>query len=58
MRDLVSGLIGIFLLLGYLGVLAWWIKSVPLTIIIVSSLLVMLYDFSQTVRQGDNGAPR
>jgi hypothetical protein len=30
---------------------------VPLTVIIVGSLLVMLYDFVQTMRHGEDGAP-
>jgi len=43
------------LLLVFLGILIWWIKSVPLTVIVVGSLLVMLYDFVQTMRHGENG---
>jgi hypothetical protein len=57
MRDIVTGVIGIILLVGFLGILVWWIKSVPLTVIIVGSLLVMLYDFVQTMRHGEGGAP-
>ena len=58
MRDIVNGIIGIVLLFAFLGVLIWWIKSVPLTVIVVCSLLVMLYEFVQTLRHGEDGAPR
>ena len=56
MRDLVTGIIGIALLFAFLGILVFWIKSVPLTIIVVCSLLVMLYDFVMTMREGENGS--
>ena len=58
MRDIVNGTIGVILLLAFLGILMWWIKSIPLTVIIVSSLAVMLYEFVQTMRHGENGSPR
>ncbi len=58
MRDIVTGVVGIVLLVAFLGVLVWWIKSVPLTVIVVCSLLVMLYDFVKTMRHGEDGAPR
>ena len=58
MREIVNGIIGIVLLFAFLGVLIWWIKSVPLTVIVVGSLLVMLYEFVQTMRYGEDGAPR
>jgi hypothetical protein len=50
---LVTGLIGIAMLLGFLGFLVWWIKEVPFTIIVVVVLLLLLYDFVQTLRSGD-----
>ena len=58
MREIVNGIIGIVLLFAFLGLLIWWIKSVPLTVIVACSLLVMLYDFVQTMRHGEDGAPR
>ena len=58
MRDIVTGVIGVILLFGFLGILIWWIKSIPLTIIVVLSVQVMLYDFVQTMRHGEDGAPR
>jgi hypothetical protein len=53
---LVTGIVGIAMLLAFLGTLVWWIKALPLTIIVVAVVLMLLYDFVQTLRSGD-GAP-
>ncbi len=55
---LVTGLVGIAMLLAFLGILVWWIRALPLTIIIVGVVLMLLYDFVQTLRYGDRGAGR
>ena len=55
---LVTGIIGIALLVVFLGILVWWIKALPLTIIIVVVVLLLVYDFVQTLRHGENGAGR
>ena len=55
---LITGIVGIALLLAFLGILAWWIKEVPFTIIIVGVVLLLLYDFVQTLRYGENGTRR
>jgi hypothetical protein len=52
---LVSGLIGIAMLLAFLGIMAWWIKALPLTLIVVIVVGLLLYDFVQTLRPGRNG---
>ncbi len=58
MLTLVTGLIGIAMLVVFLGILVWWIKALPLAIIVGAVVLLMLYDFVWTVRSGDNGAGR
>ncbi len=58
MMMLVTGVVGIAMLLGFLGTLVWWIKSLPLTIIVVVVVLLLVYDFVQTLRYGENGAGR
>ncbi|MGH7321127.1 MAG: hypothetical protein ACRELA_16070 [Candidatus Rokuibacteriota bacterium] len=55
---LVTGIVGIVMLLVFLGILLWWIKALPLTIIVVAVVLMLLYDFVQTLRYGDTGAER
>jgi membrane protein implicated in regulation of membrane protease activity len=58
MMTLVTGIIGIAMLLVFLGILAWWIKALPFTIIVAVVVLMLLYDFIQTVRHGNSGGGR
>lgn len=51
----VTGLIGIALLVVFLGFLVWWIKALPFTIIVVAVVLLVLYDFVRTLRYGEDG---
>jgi hypothetical protein len=55
---LVTGIVGIAMLVVFLGLLVWWIKALPLTIIVVVVVLLLIYDFVQTLRSGENGAGR
>ena len=55
---LVTGLVGIAMLVVFLGFLVWWIKELPLTIIAVAVVLLLLYDFVRTLRHGDSGTGR
>jgi hypothetical protein len=55
---LVTGIIGIAILAGFLGILVWWIKALPFTIIVVAVVLMLLWDFVQTVRSGNGAAGR
>lgn len=56
MMNLVTGIIGIAMVLTFLGVLLWWIRELPLIIITVGVMALLLYDFIQTLRYGNNGA--
>ena len=58
MMMLVTGIVGIAMLVAFLGFLVWWIKDLPFTIIVVVVVLLMLYDFVRTLRYGENGAGR
>ena len=51
---LITGIIGIAMLATFLGIMLWWVKALPLIIIILFVFVLMLYDFVQTVRFGDN----
>ena len=55
---LVTGIVGIAMLMVFLGILVWWIKALPLTIIVVAVILLLIYDFVRTLRYGENGAGR
>lgn len=55
---LISGVIGIALVFTFLGILLWWIKALPLIVITVVVMLMLLYDFVQTLRYGESGPGR
>lgn len=55
---LVTGIVGIAMVVAFLGFLVWWIRALPFTIIVVGVMLMLLYDFVQTLRAGDNGRRR
>ena len=56
MMTLVTGIVGIAMLVTFLGFLVWWIRDLPFTIIVVVVVLMLLYDFVRTLRYGDEGA--
>jgi hypothetical protein len=56
--NLITGVIGIALLATFLGILLWWIKAVPLVVIMALVFLLLIYDFLRTLRYGENGARR
>jgi hypothetical protein len=49
--NVITGIIGIAMLLAFLGVLPWWIKAVPLITIVVAVVALLVYDFLQMLRQ-------
>lgn len=55
---LITGIVGIAMLVTFLGILAWWIRETPFIIIVVAVVLMLLYDFVATLRSGENGAGR
>jgi hypothetical protein len=52
---LVTGIVGIAMLVVFLGIMVWWVKAPPLIIIIVGVVLLLAYDFVQTLRYGEGG---
>jgi hypothetical protein len=55
---LITGLIGLAMLMTFLGIMLWWIKALPLIIIVATVLALVIYDFVMTVRYGDDYAAR
>ncbi len=55
---LITGIIGLAMLVAFLGILLWWIKAPSLTLVVVAVLVLQIWDFVQTVRSGDNRAGR
>jgi hypothetical protein len=54
----ITGIIGIALLAAFLGIMLWWVPATPLIIIVAGVMLLLLYDFVQTLRFGENGTRR
>jgi len=50
--QLISGVIGIGMLVAFLGFMLVWVPAVPLIVIVVLSLALLLYDFVQELRHG------
>jgi hypothetical protein len=55
---LIAGVIGISMLAVFLGIMLWWVKALPLIIIVVVVLALLVYDFVQTLRFGESGPGR
>jgi hypothetical protein len=54
---LITGLIGLAGVMAFLGFMLVWVPAPPLIIIVVGVMLLLVYDFVQTVRFGDSGPP-
>jgi hypothetical protein len=52
--NLVTGIIGIAMVGTFLGIMIWWVKAVPLIVIVVFVLLLLVYDFVLSMRVGNN----
>jgi hypothetical protein len=55
---LITGIIGIALLMTFLGIMLWWVPAPPLIIIVVSVVALLVYDFVQTLIDRENGGGR
>lgn len=54
MTNLITGVIGILLVSVFLGIMLWWVKALPITIIIAIVMLLLVYDFVQSLRANGN----
>jgi hypothetical protein len=54
MTNLVTGVIGILLVVIFLGIMLWWIKALPIIIIVSVVMLMLLYDFIHSLRANNN----
>ena len=55
---MITGLIGIAMLAAFLGIMVWWVKALPLIIIVVGVLALLIYDFVQALRAASKAATR
>lgn len=56
--NVIAGVIGISMLGTFLGIMLWWVKAPPLIIIVVVVMALLIYDFVQTMRFGENSPRR
>jgi hypothetical protein len=54
----ITGIIGIAMVIAFLGIMLWWVPAPPLIIIVVVVMALLIYDFVQTLRYGENGDRR
>jgi hypothetical protein len=54
----ITGLVAVVLLGTFLGIMLWWVKALPLIVIVLIVFALLLYDLVQTARYGENGAGR
>jgi hypothetical protein len=58
MMTFISGVLGIAMLATFLGIMLFWVPAPPLIIIVVCVMLLLIWDFIQTLRYGEKGPPR
>jgi hypothetical protein len=52
---LVTGIIGISMLLAFVGIMVWWVRALPLIIIFAVCIALLVYDFIRTLLYGEEG---
>jgi hypothetical protein len=55
MTNFITGVIGISLVLAFLGLMLVWVPAPPLIAIVAFTMLLLLIDFVQSLRSGGNG---
>jgi hypothetical protein len=58
MTNLITGIIGLALVMTFLGFMVIWVKAIPLIIIVVGVMILAVIDFVQSLREAANGARR
>ncbi len=56
--NVIAGVIGISGLGVFLGIMLWWVQAPPLIIIVAVCSALLIWDFIQTLRYGENAPPR
>ena len=55
MMTFIAGVIGIAMVMAFLGVMVVWVPAPPLIIIVVFVMALLVWDFIQTLRYGEKG---
>jgi hypothetical protein len=56
MTNLVTGLIGLLLVMAFLGIMLAWVPAIPLMVIVVVVMGLLVCDFIASLRNGSGGA--
>lgn len=51
----ITGIIGIAMLIAFLGIMLWWVPAPPLIVIVVCVVALLVYDFFTTLRDESGG---
>jgi Flp pilus assembly protein TadB len=54
-QNLVTGIFGILLVVGFLAIYVAWVKAIPIIVIMVVVLGLAIYDFVLTMREARKG---
>lgn len=57
MTNLITGMIGLGLVMTFLGIMVVWVKAIPLIVIVVGVMALAVIDFVQSLR-APNGMRR
>ena len=57
MTNLITGIIGLGLVMTFLGIVLAWVKAIPLIVIVVGVMILAVIDFVKSLRAA-NGARR
>jgi hypothetical protein len=58
MTNLITGIIALAMVMTFLGIMVWWVKALPLIIIIVGVMTMAVIDFVQSVLAKENSVNR
>lgn len=53
MTNLITGIIGITLVISFLTFMLVWVPAPPLIIIVIAVMVMLIVDFVQSVRSGN-----
>ena len=55
MTNLITGILGIAMVVSFLAVMLIWVPAPPLIAIVVLVMAMLVYDFAKSFRSGGNG---
>lgn len=56
MTNIITGIIGIAMVAGFLVVMLIWVPALPLIAIVVAVMSLLVFDFVQSLKSSGNGS--